>query len=195
MSWICGIIRLDGNAVQKCDILTMLNAVRNRGNDAEGLWLEGSVGFGHKMLWTTPESFHEKQPQITENDTIILTADVRIDNRDELFEQFGLNENDHDIITDTDLIIWSYQKWSEDCPKYIVGDYSFALWDKEQKQLFCSRSPLGIKPFNYYLDHKFFTKYYWNVKHTKIYFESNYYLPTPVFHKLYDDFIKFCENL
>ncbi len=156
MSGICGIIRLDGKAVQKSVVLTMLNAMKNRGNDDEGLWLKASMGFGHKMLWTTPESLHEKQPQVSKDATVILTADVRIDNRDELFKQFDLNENDHDIITDTDLIIWSYQKWSENCPKYIVGDYAFALWDEKQKQLFCSRSPLGIKPFYYHLDQDFF---------------------------------------
>ena len=150
MSGICGMIRFDGQEVKKEEIQNMLDVMKNRGNDAEGLWADGSVGSGHKMLWTTPESLLETQPLIDKKSNLVLTADARIDNRDELIEKLEINEKKFDVITDIDLILWSYQKWGEDCPKYLIGDFAFAIWDTGLQKLFCARDPMGIKQFYYY---------------------------------------------
>ncbi len=156
MSGICGIIRFDGQAVKKEEIQNMLDAMQNHGNDTEGIWIDGNVGFGHKMLWTTPESLHENQPLKSKDGNLAITADARIDNRGELFEKLEINENAFDIITDIDLILWSYQKWEKECVKNIIGDFSFAIWDMEKKQLFCARDYIGIKPFYYYVSDQYF---------------------------------------
>lgn len=156
MSGICGIVRFDGQAVKKEEIQNMLDAMQNRGNDTEGIWIDGGIGFGHKMLWTTPESLHENQPFISNEGNLVLTADARIDNRNQLFEQLEINKNDFDVITDIDLILWSYQKWGEECVKKIIGDFSFAIWDMEKNQLFCVRDHIGIKPFYYYIFDQYF---------------------------------------
>ena len=154
MSGICGIIRFDGQTVKKEEIQKMLDAMQNRGNDTEGVWVYGSVGFGHKMLWTTPESLKENQPFISEDGNLAITADARIDNREELFEKLEIDESDFSIVTDVELIIWSYQKWGEECPKYLIGDFVFSIWDMEEEKLFCARDKLGIKPFYYYKNDK-----------------------------------------
>ncbi len=155
MSGICGIVRFDGQAVKKEEIQKMLDAMKNRGKDAEGIWIDGNVGFGHKMLWTTPESLHENQPLISKDGNLVLTADARIDNRNELFEQLKINENDFKVITDIDLILWSYEKWGEQCVEFIRGDFVFAIWDTIKKKLFCVRDRIGLKPFNYFLNHDY----------------------------------------
>ncbi len=150
MSGICGIIRFDSKEVKKEEIEKMLGAMQNRGSDAEGLWIEGCVGFGHKMLWTTSESFHENQPLVRQGENLVLTADARIDNREELIEKLEICKDNYKIITDTELILLSYQKWGEDCPRYLVGDFSFLVWDKCKKKLFGARDHIGIKPFYYF---------------------------------------------
>lgn len=150
MSVICGIVRFDGKIVNKEEIKNMLNTMKNHSNDSEGIWIDGNVGFAHKMLWTTPESLHENQPLVSNDGDLVLTADARIDNRDELFEKLEINENDFKIVTDGDLILWSYKKWGEECPKYLLGDFAFAIWDKHQQKLFCSRDRFGIRPIYFY---------------------------------------------
>ncbi len=149
MSGICGIVRFDGKPVKSEEIRKMLAAMPNRGHDAEGIWMDGSVGFGHRMLWTTPESLHENQPLVSEDGNLIVTADARLDNRDELFEKLGIKEKDFAVITDIDLILWSYQKWGEDCPKHLIGDIAFAIWDRLRKQLYAARDKIGVKQFVY----------------------------------------------
>lgn len=156
MSGICGIIRFDGMEVRKNDIQNLLNSIQNRGNDDENIWVKGNVAFGHKMLWSTPESLHEKQPLISKDGHQIVITDARIDNRDELFEKLNIMEQSDSLITDSDLILWAYQKWGKECPKFIRGDFAFAIFDTIKNELFCSRDRIGLKPFNYYINKDYF---------------------------------------
>lgn len=149
MSGICGVARFDDREVKKDEIQKMLDGMKNRGSDKEGLWVEGNVGLGHKMLWTTPESLYENQPLVSQNNNLVITADARIDNRDELFKKLEINKDNFEVITDIDLILWSYEKWGEKCPHYLLGDFSFALWDNKNKHLFCARDRVGVKPLIY----------------------------------------------
>jgi len=149
MSGICGIVHFNKKPINEHEIITFTNTVIHKGDDRTGVWYKNHVAFGHKMLWTTPESLYEKQPLHSRDKTIILTADARIDNREDLIKRLNIKQYDEDIITDADLIIKAYLKWGTSCPKYLVGDFSFALWDEKQQLLFCARDRIGIKPFFY----------------------------------------------
>jgi len=150
VSGICGIIRFDNKKIKKEEIHKMLDVIQNCGNDTEEIWINENVGFGHKMLWTTPESLHEKQPLVSEDDKFILIADARIDNRKELLEQLNIKEMDDKVITDADLIMNSYFKWKENCGQYLIGDFAFVIWDKKKESCFFIRDHMGIKPLYYF---------------------------------------------
>ena len=154
MSGICGIIRFDGIAVKREEMQKMLDAMKNRGSDAEGIWVDENVGFGHKMLWTTPESLHENQPLVNQDENLVLTADARIDNREELIGLLEINNNESNTVTDADLILWAYEKWGKECSKYLMGDFAFAIWDKHQQELFCTRDRFGIKSLYFYFNNE-----------------------------------------
>jgi asparagine synthase (glutamine-hydrolysing) len=53
--------------------------------------------------------------------------------------------------SDTEVILAAYATWGEDCVTKFRGMFAFALWDQNQKKLFCARDHFGIKPF-YYAD-------------------------------------------
>jgi asparagine synthase (glutamine-hydrolysing) len=53
--------------------------------------------------------------------------------------------------SDTEVILAAYAKWGENCVTRFRGMFAFALWDQNQKKLFCARDHFGIKPF-YYAD-------------------------------------------
>jgi asparagine synthase (glutamine-hydrolysing) len=148
MSAIAGIYNLDQQPVEP-DVLGRMNAaMAHRSPDGRRLWAEGPIGFAHGMLWTTPESQWEQLPKQQEH--WVITADARIDNRDELIAQLGFDRRDSSKITDSDLILAAYRKWGEDCPGKLLGDFAFALWDSRHQKLFCARDPMGVKPFIYY---------------------------------------------
>jgi len=150
MSAIVGIYYSDGRSVEREDLGRMVDILAHRGADGVGIWSEGSVGLGHRLLWTTPESLLEYFPLVNQTDDIVLIADARIDNRDELIEALGLKNRPPEKITDGQLILSAYQKWGEDCPEYLLGDFAFAIWDARKQTLFCARDHFGVKPFYYY---------------------------------------------
>ena len=148
MSAIVGIYNLHGRSVGQENLEQMVTLLAHRGPDGAGVWHEGPVGLGHRLLWTTPESVQERLPFVSGD--LVITADTRIDNRTELLAILGLTDRPSREITDSQLILAAYEKWGEDCPEQLLGDFAFAIWDKRQQTLFCARDHFGVKPFYYY---------------------------------------------
>ncbi|WP_309499259.1 asparagine synthase-related protein [Sulfurovum sp.] len=150
MSGIFGIFNRNGKSVDKKIINTMLDAMSYWNPDDSGTWTDGPVALGHTMLWNTPESKLEHLPN--GQNAYVITMDARLDNREELAEKLEMADSPIDQITDSDFILSAYDKWGEECPKYLLGDFAFAIWDEKKQQMFCTRDHIGIKPFYYYLD-------------------------------------------
>jgi asparagine synthase (glutamine-hydrolysing) len=156
MSGIMGIYYRDERLVAGKDLEQMVKVLTHRGPDGAGIWYQGLVGLGHCMLWTTAESLNEKLPLVSQTGNVVLTADARIDNRDELISILNLDDRLSTQFTDSELILAAYEKWGECCPEKLLGDFAFALWDSHKQQLFCARDPFGVKPFYYYLSEQTF---------------------------------------
>ena len=156
MSGIVGIHYLDERPVERENLSKMVDVLAHRGPDGADIWVDGCVGFGHRMLWTTPESLIEKLPLVNQREDLVITADARIDNRDELIAALQINNRPSDKVVDSELILAAYEKWGEDCPKHLLGDFAFAIWDKRREILFCARDHFGVKPFYYYSDNNTF---------------------------------------
>lgn len=154
MSAIVGFLGLDGRPARAEELERMVETLAHRGPDGRAIWCEGSVGLGHCMLHTTPESLNEHLP--LQRDGLVITADARIDNREELIDLLQLKNQQPDQISDSKLILYAYQHWGEDCPAQLIGDFAFAIWDSAKHHLFCARDPFGVRPFYYYhSDHLF----------------------------------------
>jgi asparagine synthase (glutamine-hydrolysing) len=147
MSGIVGIVHLDGRPVDPRLLKRMTNYLAFRGPDAQEIWIDGNVGFGHTMLRTTWESEHEHQPH-TLDGQVWITADARIDDRQNLVEKLAAKGRNASIgRPDVELILHAYHAWGEDCVEHLLGDFAFAIWDSRSHRLFCARDQLGIKPF------------------------------------------------
>ena len=46
----------------------------------------------------------------------------------------------------------AYKEWGPECVERFVGMWAFAIWDRKNRELFCSRDRFGIKPFYYIHD-------------------------------------------
>ena len=79
--------------------------------------------------------------------------DGRIDNRDELQAALGATLRTG---TDVELVLRAYQRWGEDSPRRILGDFAYAIWDSRARRLFCARDHLGLRPFYYFTDGRVF---------------------------------------
>ncbi|MCK5538274.1 MAG: hypothetical protein KAI79_15715 [Bacteroidales bacterium] len=149
MSGFFGVYNRNGNPVDKKIANDMLEAISYWEPDEKSTWINGSVALGHTMLWNTPESKYEYLPLA--KDICILTMDARIDNRNELTKELELPDRPLEEIGDSEFILAAYARWGEECPKYLLGDFAFAIWDSQKEQLFCARDHIGIKLFHFYL--------------------------------------------
>nr|WP_319374713.1 lasso peptide isopeptide bond-forming cyclase [uncultured Methanobacterium sp.] len=149
MSGITGIFRRDGKDADPADIKKMNDKIAHRGPDDSRVWCEGPVALGHQMLHTTQESLHEILPFEDAESGLVITADARIDNRKDLAPQLGIEDNEY--VSDSYFILKAYEKWGEKCPEELLGDFAFAIWDKNKERLFCARDHMGVKSFYYYL--------------------------------------------
>jgi asparagine synthase (glutamine-hydrolysing) len=149
MSGIVGIINLDGAPVDRNLLEQMTQFMAVRGPDAQQIWIDGHVGFGHTLLRTTDESLHEQQPCSLDGE-IWITVDARIDDRVNLINKLAAHGRQARLNRpDVELILHAYHAWGAECVRHLLGDFAFAIWDGRRRRLFCARDHLGIKPFYY----------------------------------------------
>lgn len=150
MSGIVGIVNLDGAPVDRALLERMTEFMTFRGPDAQKVWSDGHVGFGHTLLKTTDESEREYQPYTLDGRAWIV-ADARVDARPDLIASLhskGVEDVKADV-TDVELILRSYQLWGEQCVQHLLGDFAFAIWDSLKHTLLLARDHLGVRPLFY----------------------------------------------
>ncbi|NOZ06701.1 MAG: asparagine synthetase B [Chloroflexi bacterium] len=144
MSGIFGLFNKDGAPVEPATLETMRAAMAYWGPDGSGLWCEGPCGLGQLLLYNTPEALHERLPQVVDGGRLAITAEARLDNRDELCDRFAIPAAERHATSDGDLILEAYRRWGEDAPNHLFGDWSFAVWDARERRLFLARDHHGI---------------------------------------------------
>ena len=156
MSGIAGILYFDGYSDSRPAVARLVNAMSHRGPDGNSLWIKNNVGFGHCLLRSTPESFHENLPHTDISSSLTITADARIDNRNDLIAKLGLHNRDKAHLGDSELILETYKKWGKDCATQLIGDFAFAIWDQQKKLLYCARDHLGANSLAFVCNERFF---------------------------------------
>ncbi|KJS17966.1 MAG: hypothetical protein VR69_02790 [Peptococcaceae bacterium BRH_c4b] len=150
MSAICGIYYCGGRPVAPETGAAMMRELGIYHADATGTWQEGQVFFGCHAQHITPEALREILPYHDNMAGLTITADAIIDNRVELCDRLGIDHCYRDGIPDSLLILQAFRKWGQNCLKYLVGDFAFAIWDEKQQELFCAVDPTGTRAFYYY---------------------------------------------
>lgn len=149
MSGIVGMMNLDGSPIDRELLNQMTGFQAFRGPDAQDIWVDGPVGFGHTLLRTTFESEHERQPCSLDGQ-VWITADARIDDRANLIDKLAGHGRQATLtVPDVELILHAYHVWGERCVDHLLGDFAFTIWDGRERRLFCARDHFGVKPFFY----------------------------------------------
>jgi asparagine synthase (glutamine-hydrolysing) len=158
MSAIAGIVYFNGAPIEPGLIESLTDAMSARGPDGQSHWVRESVALGHCMLRATPESLEEHQPLTGPDDVAkhVLVWDGRLDNREELSRALSADGAALRDNSDAELALQSYIVWGEECPRHLLGDFTFAVWDPAQRCLFCARDHMGARPFYYARNERFF---------------------------------------
>ncbi|WP_316569196.1 lasso peptide isopeptide bond-forming cyclase [Neobacillus sp. YIM B06451] len=147
MSAITGIIHFNDEPVN--DSKKMMKALDHFPVDTIQTWNDGNAFFCCHSQWITPESVGETLPYYDCKAQLTITADAIIDNRYELFEMLNIKPFEQKNITDSQLLLHAYKKWGEECPRFLIGDFAFMIWDKKKQLLFGARDFSGGRTLYY----------------------------------------------
>src|SRR5574343_1438233 len=145
MCGIAGIIGLQ-NAHQQIDV--MCAAMKHRGPDATGTFVEDAVALGHVRLSIIDLTEGANQPFHDNSGRYVIVFNGEIYNFQEVSAKL---KYDWKTQSDTEVILAAYIAWGKDCLSKLNGMFAFAIYDREEKSVFMARDRVGIKPFYYHI--------------------------------------------
>jgi asparagine synthase (glutamine-hydrolysing) len=153
MCGIAGIVHsnLDPRATQSA-VRYMIALQRHRGPDGEGFYDNAGVSLGHARLSIIDLSENGKQPMSDSTGRFWITFNGEIYNYLELASQLEQAGYYFRSRSDTEVLLYAYIHWGNDCVNYLRGMFAFAIWDENERKLLIARDRLGIKPLHYFLD-------------------------------------------
>jgi asparagine synthase (glutamine-hydrolysing) len=149
MCGIAGIVNLVAGPPDRNIVQGMLDVMRHRGPDGEGIYSDPQAALGHVRL-SIIDVEGSRQPLCNEDETVWVTFNGEIYNYRELRDE--LRGRGHRLQTqgDTETLVHLYEDYGPQMVDRLIGMFAFAIWDKKRRQLFLVRDRLGIKPLYYY---------------------------------------------
>jgi asparagine synthase (glutamine-hydrolysing) len=150
MCGIAGYVALR-NTTDRVELLKqMASALRHRGPDDEGYFVQPGIGLAARRL-SIIDLPGSRQPISNEDGSIHAVFNGEIYNYIEL--RSGLEQRGHALSThgDTETLVHLYEDHGVDMLRFLRGMFAFALWDSRKKILFLARDRLGKKPVHYLL--------------------------------------------
>ncbi len=150
MSAIAGLYHLNEEPIHLQYGQILMKSLEQFPADRIQTWHDDTIFLGCHAQWITSESVDEQLPFYDYERQMAITADAIIDNRKELFDKLRVNKVDRDSLSDSQVILLSYQKWGEEAPKHLVGDFAFMIWDEKKRKLFGARDFSGSRTLYYH---------------------------------------------
>lgn len=150
MCGISGLIAPGWSAGTLRDVVqATTDAIRHRGPDAEGHWLdpEHGVALGHRRLAIQDLSEAGRQPMSSPSGRYVTVYNGEFYNHRALrpaLEQAGMRFRG---TSDTETMLAGFEVWGiEETLHRLVGMFALAVWDRQQQELHLLRDRYGIKP-------------------------------------------------
>ena len=148
MCGIAGYIDLTSLANEKV-ITQMADAVSHRGPDGFGYKLFDNVAIAHRRL-SIIDLVSGAQPMSDASSNLWITFNGELYNYLVLKNELISYGYKFTTSSDTEVIIYAYQKWGEACLEKFRGMFAFAIVDLSKKKIFIARDHFGIKPLFVY---------------------------------------------
>ena len=129
-------------------VTRMIDVQVHRGPDASGVHFGGGIGLGHRRLSIIDVS-NGQQPMYTHDSKIVVVYNGEIYNYQEVRAQLIKRGYVFETNSDTEVILYAWREWQEQCVTRFRGMFVFALFDESTKTLFLARDRIGIKPLYY----------------------------------------------
>ncbi len=142
VSGIYGIVRFDGGAVEAVDLIAMRKSLCEGGAAPVAERMSAGAGLGRVAFSGSPGPSSAGPLPWARPGTVVVAA-ARLDYRDELSAELGIDAEESRLWADDDLVRAAFARWGEAAPRHLFGDWSFGAWDERQRTLFLARDQMG----------------------------------------------------
>jgi asparagine synthase (glutamine-hydrolysing) len=146
---MCGIVGTVGpGAVVEAEVTRMCDAIRHRGPDDWGTFVEGGVGLGMRRL-SIIDLAGGHQPIANEDESVLVVLNGEIYNHEALRRELLARGHRFRTRADTEVLVHLYEDDGELMLRRLRGMFAFALWDRRRRRLLVARDHFGQKPLFY----------------------------------------------
>jgi asparagine synthase (glutamine-hydrolysing) len=147
---MCGIAGLYNFGQHADDLVSrMISILRHRGPDETGLYIDPQIALGHARLSIVGLG-NGTQPICNEDESLWVVYNGEIFNYPELRSKLENKGHMFTTDTDTEVLVHLYEEYGSEGLKLLNGQFAFAIWDSNKKELFLARDSVGILPLFYY---------------------------------------------
>lgn len=104
------------------------------------------MGCGLQMVRTNSQAEH--LPVLDEEAGLLFTADCMLDNRAELAAELAPGEDPMGL-PDGELLYRAWRRWGTDCNRHLCGNYAFAVYDYNSRELVISADYISSRSIYY----------------------------------------------
>ncbi|MDO8569676.1 MAG: asparagine synthase (glutamine-hydrolyzing) [bacterium] len=145
---MCGITGLI-NPKEKGDIKKMTDAIRHRGPDDAGFFVDEHLALGMRRL-SIIDLAGGKQPLTSSDGRFLIFFNGEIYNYKELRAELLKAGQSFETESDTEVVLRMFEVYGLNELSRLRGMFAFAIYDKEKSELILVRDFFGIKPLYYW---------------------------------------------
>jgi asparagine synthase (glutamine-hydrolysing) len=134
-------IRRDGAPAGEISFLFQASAEPPGDGDSSRSW--GWAALGCRAFWSTPEEIGERQPLVDPEGRCALLFDGRLDNRDELVRELGLDLKERAREGDAGIVLQFLAAGRWEALERFIGPWALLLLDLRDRTVHLARDPTG----------------------------------------------------
>jgi asparagine synthase (glutamine-hydrolysing) len=146
---MCGIAGFMGRAQEPKVLARMLEVLRHRGPDDDGVLEEKPASIGMRRL-SIIDIAGGHQPMLSADGRYAIVFNGEIFNYRELRAELAAQGESFASSSDTEVILKLYAREGAGCLKHLRGMFTFAIIDCHEERVFIARDRLGVKPLYYW---------------------------------------------
>lgn len=150
---MCGIYgQISSSKIDRNQFKSNLLKMNHRGPDDSGIFVEDNIGLGHTRLSIIDLSDCGHQPMIDISEKYVIIYNGEIYNFNDIKKSLQNKGYSFKSNSDTEVILYGFIEYREKIVSKLKGMFSFAIYNKNSREVFLARDHMGIKPLYYFKD-------------------------------------------